>query len=122
MLFVAASRLTTSGKFSYLIQLRGEKPLVTFNVEEAKEELLRLRAADPERLLAHVREWGSVEVYSRPTALARLEKRPAEARLDFFSRRGSTQRGRMRSLHAPRAAVELKANTAGTRHRMVKTW
>ena len=62
MILLQAIRLDARGRFQYRIEVTGRPELLTSDPTEAEDMLRQLGVSDGARLLAHIREWGSVEL------------------------------------------------------------
>ena len=62
MILLQAIRLDAYGRFQYRIDASGRPRFLTTDPKEAADMLSRLGVADVFRLLAHVREWGSIDI------------------------------------------------------------
>jgi hypothetical protein len=65
MILLVATRLDDGGHFSYAIQAAGEQPVVTTDPATVTQELSRLGVDNPDPLVAHARNWGSLEIVER---------------------------------------------------------
>ena len=63
-----AIRLDAYGRFQYRIDAPNRPNFLTTDPDAAIDMLSQLGVADGARLLAHVQEWGSVELPTRATA------------------------------------------------------
>jgi len=62
VILLQAIRLDAFSRFQYRIDAAGKAPYVTAEPEAAIDRLRGLGIPDGERLLAHVREWGSIQI------------------------------------------------------------
>lgn len=67
MILLVANRLNAYDGFQFRIET-GSDAAVTADPDAAAEMLLDLGVSDPLRLVRHVRQWGSVEIFEH-TAL-----------------------------------------------------
>jgi hypothetical protein len=66
MISLVAMRLSENGRFSYSIAKDGRKPLFTTEDPTAAAlELSKLGVEHPDPLVAHSRDWGSLEIVER---------------------------------------------------------
>ena len=61
MILLVADRLNAYDRFQFRIE-SGSDAAVTGDPETAADMLLDLGVRDPSRFVAHVRQWGSVEI------------------------------------------------------------
>jgi hypothetical protein len=62
MILLSAFRLDSSGRYSYRLEPAKGAPVATDDQEVVVEALLALGVENPDRLIAHARTWGSVEI------------------------------------------------------------
>ncbi len=66
MMLLTATRLTASGRFSYVLELQGgTRRFATEESEVMVGELVRLGVTGAGLLVVHVRTWGEVEIDDR---------------------------------------------------------
>jgi hypothetical protein len=66
MLLLTATRLTTDGRFSYMLEVEdGTRRFATEDSEVMVRELARLGVADAALLVVHSRTWGEVEIHDK---------------------------------------------------------
>jgi hypothetical protein len=62
MILLSAAMLDSSGRFSYRVEPPNGRPITTHDAESVAKALLALGIENPQRLIAHARRWGSVEI------------------------------------------------------------
>jgi hypothetical protein len=62
VILLQAIRLDVHGRFQYRIEVTGRPNYLTSDPSEAEAMLRQLGVSDGARLIAYVREWGSVEL------------------------------------------------------------
>jgi hypothetical protein len=65
VILLQAIRLDAFSRFQYRVDAPGKAPFVTAEPDAAIERLRVLGIPDGARLLAHVREWGSIQMLNR---------------------------------------------------------
>jgi hypothetical protein len=72
MIVLSAFRIDSSGRFSYRLEPVEGAPVATDDPDVVAEALRSLGVEIPERLIAHARTWGSVEIVELAADLTRL--------------------------------------------------
>jgi hypothetical protein len=65
MISLIATRLSEQGRFRYSVLKDGQPLITTDDATAAARELSRLGVENPDPLIAHVRDWGTVEIVER---------------------------------------------------------
>ena len=66
MILLSATRVDASEHFSYRVERAGNAPIVTDDAGAAVAVLREFGVDDPQRIIAHARNWGVVEIVEPP--------------------------------------------------------
>jgi hypothetical protein len=69
MILLQATRVDIHGRFEYRIDTPDGARIMASNAEAAAGELRQLGVADPERLVAHVENWGTIEIRTKVSSV-----------------------------------------------------
>ena len=81
MILLSAFKIDSGGRFSYRLEPDRGAPVATDNDKLVAKSLLSLGVEGPDRLIAHARTWGSVEIVE-PIGIKSLKKRRSLVRSD----------------------------------------